>query len=967
MSSQPVWVTPAGSLGTIAEGAFFESVLDATTADLSPIFYTVVAGALPSGIECTVNGIIQGVPTNIVTVAQETIASGADITSKFAIRAYTVRVVNGIRVTNRLSDRTFTITVAGQNAPMWITPPGLIEEYFDGSLVEPGYQLQYTNDNTTGIPPAVTLIAGSLPPGLTLSSTGLISGYVGLNPVITTPAGFSRAGQGFSSYPFDFTSQTQNYTYEFTLRLTDGRTSTVQTFNILVWTTAAFDASTTLITADNTYLTASISNINYPVLINPVGSIGTVPNNTFFAYQFIGEDVAEVQLAYHGINLPPGLTLNSETGWLYGYIPNLYLTQITYDFNVYVYQYSNPSISSPVYDYSLTVTGPISAGIYWNSPSNLGSIFNGDTSLFSVVATSASGLPLQYFLVSGSNSRLPQGLSLHSTGNIVGRVSFDTFSLDNNLTTFDVSSGNPTTFDLTYTFTVNASSINGYASASKTFTITVIRKYNLPYNNLYITCMPPADNRQLIASLLQNATIFPPSLLYRQDDPNFGLSSEVVYYHAYGLNATSLDEYVLALQLNHYWKNLQLGSIETARALDPVTGEVIYEVVYSKIIDTLVNNQGTSVGKEVRVPYPINPDTQYQINEVYPNSLANMRDQVIDVVGQESNMLPLWMLSKQTDGNVLGFTPAWVIAYTKPNASGQIAYNISTRFGDQLNQVDYTADRYELDNALTNNWNASDVTTLSITNITVNGYEVTITYGVQPTIPFVVGEQVIVNNVYPASFNGDFIVVACSTTQVIINSINIDVWVRGGIVSSTGHWMPTPPQSTTFDINYHYIVSDEYPSYGGSGYTVGTVLKIAGNVIGGISPVNDCFITVNTVDDTGGIISAFYYGTANILSSGKTYNNVNATVVSGTGSGALWNITIIPGVATIFDGGSVTFNDPANMDTNTNAYDKYLMFPNRNIIDSPLQTTATWTNEYSSRVTWVNNSGQPVNWLNNLA
>jgi hypothetical protein len=43
------------------------------------------------------------------------------------------------------------------------------------------------------------------------------------------------------------------------------------------------------------------------------------------------------------------------------------------------------------------------------------------------------------------------------------------------------------------------------------------------------------------------------------------------------------------------------------------------------------------------------------------------------------------------------------------------------------------------------------------------------------------------------------------------------------------------------------------------------------------------------------------------------------------------------------------------------------MFPDRKIIESPLQTTATWTNEYSSTVTWVNNSGQPVNWLNNLA
>ena len=53
---------------------------------------------------------------------------------------------------------------------------------------------------------------------------------------------------------------------------------------------------------------------------------------------------------------------------------------------------------------------------------------------------------------------------------------------------------------------------------------------------------------------------------------------------------------------------------------------------------------------------------------------------------------------------MLGFTPAWVIAYTNPGQSGQIAYNIQTRFGDQLNLVDFEVDRYELDNFLIKNW-----------------------------------------------------------------------------------------------------------------------------------------------------------------------------------------------------------------------------------------------------------------------
>jgi hypothetical protein len=157
---------------------------------------------------------------------------------------------------------------------------------------------------------------------------------------------------------------------------------------------------------------------------------------------------------------------------------------------------------------------------------------------------------------------------------------------------------------------------------------------------------------------------------------------------------------VSSLNLNHYWKNLILGEIKTARAVDPATGQVIYEVVYSEVIDDLVNNSGESANKSVNLPYVVPVDTQ----TVYPNALVDMRNQVIDVVGQESNILPLWMLSKQINGQVLGFTPAWVIAYTNPGQSGQIAYNIKSHFGNQLNLVDFEVDRYELDNLLTKNW-----------------------------------------------------------------------------------------------------------------------------------------------------------------------------------------------------------------------------------------------------------------------
>jgi hypothetical protein len=242
-------------------------------------------------------------------------------------------------------------------------------------------------------------------------------------------------------------------------------------------------------------------------------------------------------------------------------------------------------------------------------------------------------------------------------------------------------------------------------SVFKTFTVKVNRVYNQPYQNLSVQAMPPLNDRVLIDSLLDNDTIFIPDYIYRPDDPNFGKSRRVVYQHAFGLAPDILDTYVASLYENHYWKNLVLGEISTAQATDDL-GNVIYEVVYSRIIDDLTNTAGQSVSKIVALPYAITDplDGSSQINVVYPNSLENMRDQVIDVVGQISTKLPTWMISKQADGRVLGFTPAWVICYTQPNRSKQIAYYIQTQFGVQLNRVDFKVDRYVLDSTLSKNW-----------------------------------------------------------------------------------------------------------------------------------------------------------------------------------------------------------------------------------------------------------------------
>jgi hypothetical protein len=350
---------------------------------------------------------------------------------------------------------------------------------------------------------------------------------------------------------------------------------------------------------------------------------------------------------------------------------------------------ANLPVASDPYLFNITIAGNIDAEVTWLTDSDLGILDNGDISLLKVEAVNRGGRQLEYRLESGAFNELPQGLELLPTGDISGRVSFNTFAIDLGHTTFD----RDTTWDSSFRFTVNAYAqemVSGQmvdvVSVFKEFFVKVRREYNKPYQNLEVQAMPPANDRELIAELLTDENIFVPAYIFRPTDPYFGKADRVVYQHAFGLDPDTQDQYVESLYLNHYWKELVLGSIETAQAVD-AEGNVIYEVVYSSVVDDLVNNQGQSVGKIVNLAYPIATPGNPQTTQVYPNSLANMRDQVIDVVGQISTKLPLWMTSKQADGRVLGFTPAWVICYTQPGRSRQIAYYIATQFGQQIGRA----------------------------------------------------------------------------------------------------------------------------------------------------------------------------------------------------------------------------------------------------------------------------------------
>jgi hypothetical protein len=876
--AQPVWETPAGSLGVVPESIFYQQNLVAVDPDGGQVLYKVIAGSLPEGVQCTDTGVIVGTPLAVASLQGVPVAVNSDVTNKFTIRAYTNTIPQRIR------DRTFTLTITGNDVPEFITPAGSLGSFYDGDQLD--IQIAYTNTDPEETV-VVRLVGGELPGGITVSSTGLISGYIQPAANVNEIAGYDLTP--VNTVPYDFIVSAISKNYQFTLEVTDGKTSNLRTFQFFVYDRSTLTADTTQITADATTVTADETTERRPFIINASPSnLGTVRGDNYYAHQFIGNDYDTPNLKYainvnQGSGLPPGIELDPNSGWYYGYIPDQGVTEVEYSFNIVTYQEdfvgtpisctattfgtniitcnstdqietgqpivftgtgfggvtagptqvyyvltvqsnteftitdnlstnaavtlttsagsmaANLIVASDPYPFTVTISGAVNAEVIWLTPADLGTIENGDTSTLVIEAENVGGRQLFYRLRSGAYNELPQGLELLPTGEISGRVSFNTFAVDLGATTFD---SNQTTWDSSFRFTVNAyaedteqivydvtavtvnnggsgySSLNtpvltfstpvgatavqaqvgniivtggsitsvevaeagaGYTgpatltvtegfggagavltpvmratgirdvvSVFKTFNLRLIREYNKPYQNLSVQAMPPANDRLLIDSLLDNENIFVPEYIYRPDDPYFGKATRVTYQHAFGLDPDSLETYVSSLYENHYWKNLVLGQVETAQALDD-DGNILYEVVYSKIIDNLLNDAGESVAKIVNLPYAIiDPsDGSTQISQVYPNSLTNMRNQVIDVVGQISTKLPLWMTSKQVNGRVLGFTPSWVLCYTKPNRSNQIAYYIQTQFGQQLNRVDFKVDRYILDQTLSRNWDTT--------------------------------------------------------------------------------------------------------------------------------------------------------------------------------------------------------------------------------------------------------------------
>ena len=787
--SAPNWLTPAGLIGIYPAQISFEYQLEAIPVlPALTVSYKLLSGSLPLGISLRIDGLIYGTPalvtddttSTFVIRATDNLGNIKDRTFELsvsgdAVPAFTTAegaittvfdsewVEIPITYSNPVADNPVTIRVLQGALPpgLEINEYGLIRGYPEPpitlvnlpELTTTAVSTDSTNNyitvlGTNGFRPNRAIVfSGPSFGGLVTGQVYYIKSIINATQItITTiPNGevfFVTTDNGLMdvTLPLTQVGQPSKRQYSFTLALTSplGNDTAFYSLTVINQNLPLNQGGPGLLpgtrnptiynTRPPTYNIEKTQYFGYYVL--PPTDEVAIPGTTYaptaeaymgqflydnyFSFQIIGHDFDNDDITYQFQNLPGWLTGNTSTGWIYGTPSGIPANDIEeFSFQVKVVKTSNSTYSSPLFNFNMQVANDITGQVVWITGNDLGDIDNATLSNKKVEAT--SDVVLSYRILSGD---LPPNLTFRSNGDIDGIVAYqpsDVFLEKDTRTT--------------YTFTVEAYNEDiPLVSSTKTFTLTVVQTYDIPTDNLYIKCTPSFRDRDIIASLLNDPILIPDEYLYRIQDPNYGKASNVVYAHAYGIYSSDFEEYLEAVKKNHYWRNITLGELKTAVAKNE-QGEVIYEVVYSTVIDNLQKydpnynydyRYSQSVSEEIFWPrfidlnlgpwyassteiytsYIFPQETQLLTNYtsydvltqtglplitqqgtptfytsltpgyariLYPNSLENMRKRIEQELGANYNfrLLPLWMTSQQNDGNTLGFTPAWVIAYTK--------------------------------------------------------------------------------------------------------------------------------------------------------------------------------------------------------------------------------------------------------------------------------------------------------------
>jgi len=527
---------------------------------------------------------------------------------------------------------------------------------------------------------------------------------------------------------------------------------------------------------------AGVSTSSYVSDILAVGvSVAGAPNTQ----GTIGFD--EEKFDQGTLAMPGTLTVDIDSGWITGYLPNQIPNRADYQFELQVYKRDYANYAT-IKLFTLSVLGDLYNEVNWLTPSYLGTIQNGAVSDLYVEALSTLNKSIFYQLtpsvrsnqltytrgIAGPYQNIPQGLVVKPSGLISGRVSFQLFSLDSGSTTFDTDPLTRlanTTFDQTFEFSVLAETFDQTASATRVFTIRVRERNTAPYENLYLKAQLSPYQRIEFRSILQDQSVFPPELIYRSNDPWFGQANDIKTLFLPGLNPNEAATYIDAMQTNHFTKRILFGDVKTAVArqdgvydvIESDSGNIVgtynvytdifvptnfdlefvvqsgvpsgcvvgdqhikYEVVYLDVLDENSNDQGQGPANSINLSGVIqNYYFDSQGNSYYianPNAFTNMDNAILTNIGYlDKGVLPDWMTSIQPNGIQLGFVRAVVLAYVEPGAGETIAWRLQQR-GYRLNELNFTVDRYLLDNTYTANYDIAANAFITSTETTFDRY-----------------------------------------------------------------------------------------------------------------------------------------------------------------------------------------------------------------------------------------------------
>lgn len=332
--------------------------------------------------------------------------------------------------------------------------------------------------------------------------------------------------------------------------------------------------------------------------------------------------------------------------------------------------------------YLLNVLGEIPSYINYISSSSLGTLSSGEISEISIKAVNTNtNYAIQYEIVQGE---LPPGLTLNLDGTISGKLTstgqtyFDTlesdlvepilfgqsagnFSLDNN----------NVTVDRNWYFTVRASDVYRLSAIEKEFYISVYKEGITDYTRIYVKPFLSPKQRSDYKNFVTDTIIFDPALIYRPNDPEFGIQQQIKLIIETGIEQVDLDTYAAAMNEYFYRKKFYFGDIKTITAQDS-DGNNVYEIIYVDIVDNqMIEN--LSVDK-------FNYAYQNTVKTQYSNSVKNMQTVLEEIVLDSGSTIsinerlqPKFMTTLNPNTGVpLGFIKAMPICYTIPGGSTKI-------------------------------------------------------------------------------------------------------------------------------------------------------------------------------------------------------------------------------------------------------------------------------------------------------